>query len=221
MESIIKPGAHFDGVLMGLQQFAGDYNFDDYVVVVAGANDFVNKKRPKFSSIYEILKTCLHTNFIFLACPILKKSRNSDYILQFNHNFEKVLNAFNRTSESFCDFININTDRGYKARNWLIGKSIAESIQLHSLQLDLANNITLNSTNLTSALQSDRSPQVFNGPRNVNVNVNVDDTNSTSRPLSLFDELDSSCNRSGTNLNSSCSFLGEKLTQIGSPPQEA
>ncbi|CAG9769496.1 unnamed protein product [Ceutorhynchus assimilis] len=174
IESIVKPGAHYDGVLHGLKSLTRDYNKNDYVVVIAGSNDFYNNRRPKFGKIHEVLKECSHTNFIVLASPILRKYNNVNYISLFNNNLRKILSAFSKQSDNLYDYIDINTDRGYKVSNWLIGKMIAESMHLNFSQNELCDSLKITKVNNESANHAvcspiNKSPQAFS--RTINIDT--------------------------------------------------
>lgn len=221
IQSIVKPGAHYDSVLYRLESLTRDFNGSDYVVIIAGSNDFYNNKRPKFSKIYEILKECSHTNLIFLACPILRKNNNCDYVSFFNINLKKILGAFAKKSENCCHYIDINTDRGYKVRNWLIGKMIAESIHLNSLQGELCDSLEVTkinneSTNHAVCSPINRSPQAFSRT------INLDTSPALRQSVSLFEELSQSCITNNTgfnpNISHSSTFLETKLSQTKHPP---
>ncbi|CAG9765220.1 unnamed protein product [Ceutorhynchus assimilis] len=220
IEALIKPGAQYSSVLTGLECCIKGYSRHDCVVIVAGSNDFLNNKRPKFSHIHEIIKKCTQTNFIFLACPTLRKNRNNDYIHHFNNNLEKVIGAFNRISESSFDYININTDGGFRVRNWLIGRMIAESIQLNTLHTELNNSIlSVNNRSFhtqAATLATDRSPQAFNYTRHLN------DKDITSHSISLFEELNdtlvsSVASNNGINNQSQNHEKGVKTRICGKP----
>ncbi|CAG9763481.1 unnamed protein product [Ceutorhynchus assimilis] len=219
VESVIKPGAHYDSVLEGLERTIKNYNSDDYVVVVAGSNDFLTGSRPKFYKIHEKIGVC----FIFLACPSTIKSQSSNNLIQqFNNCLKQIINTYNTTSNKSFDFINININHGIKVRNWLIGKMIAESIQLSVLQSKLMNKETGSASKLT---QVNQSILPTDGSQNSMSPQALDRTGmffglgTSSHSISLFDELNTSCD--GSNMNLNCSFLGGNMTQIKGPPQTA
>lgn len=130
IEMIIKPGAHFHGVLQYLSKLTEDFNGQDFVIVSGGYNDLINNKFPQMKTIWKLLKPCLYTNFIFLECPTMFKTNSfiAHKIKTFNSKFRLFINRIDRFCETSLETVGISNDRGFCVRKWQIGRLVKGSI---------------------------------------------------------------------------------------------
>lgn len=153
---------------------------------------------------------------MFLSCPILRKNPNiNDIVSQFNDGLRRVLTAFSNSTGILCDYIDINTDRGFKGSNWLIGRAISESILSNIEQVELCNgNLEEIDPEPTYPQQINRSPQASASTLHIDT---------PTHSVSLFEELNASCNARDIgnfdpNVSQSSAFLGTRLLGIKYPP---
>ncbi|KAG5861041.1 hypothetical protein JTB14_021677 [Gonioctena quinquepunctata] len=84
IETIIKPGAYFVNVIEDVVELSMNFGLNDYIIVIAGSNDFNSKKYPSFREINSRIKECSHTNIIFSSVPYGKQVKLNDFIYKFN-----------------------------------------------------------------------------------------------------------------------------------------
>ncbi|KAG5865198.1 hypothetical protein JTB14_020765 [Gonioctena quinquepunctata] len=65
IETLIKPGAYFVNVIEDIINLSTNFGLNDYIIVLAGSNDFHAKKFPLFREINSKAKCSSHTNIIF------------------------------------------------------------------------------------------------------------------------------------------------------------
>ncbi|KAG5874579.1 hypothetical protein JTB14_008434 [Gonioctena quinquepunctata] len=95
VESFIKSGASFLSVIENIKELTSSYNQNDYVIVVAGLNDFRNGKVPPLKNIMAKLSNCVHTNIVVLSEPFGKFDEwTKNQIYEFNGMLKKYLNQF-------------------------------------------------------------------------------------------------------------------------------
>ncbi|KAG5867199.1 hypothetical protein JTB14_000992 [Gonioctena quinquepunctata] len=58
IETIIKPGAYFVNVIEDVVELSMNFGLNDYIIVIAGSNDFNSKKYPSFREINSRIKEC-------------------------------------------------------------------------------------------------------------------------------------------------------------------
>ena len=117
METIVKPGASFSGVIEDIESLTKNYTLLDYVVIVAGSNDFINRRYPLFRIINKKIKQCTHTNIIFTSVPYNKNKKLNSYIYKFNTMLSEYIFRLNKYSEGYIQLIDINNVKGIKKSN--------------------------------------------------------------------------------------------------------
>lgn len=91
IETIIKPGASFEKVIEDLGGLTSKFTINDYVIIVAGTNNFKNKVYPSVKYINSIVKLCTHTNIIFTNISCQENITVKDYIRKFNNRFKNYI----------------------------------------------------------------------------------------------------------------------------------
>lgn len=69
MQTVIKPGAFFEDVLENIVSLTRDFGLEDYVVVVAGVNNFRRGICPSLRRIQKKIEQCSHTNVLLASVP--------------------------------------------------------------------------------------------------------------------------------------------------------
>ncbi|KAG5888550.1 hypothetical protein JTB14_010333 [Gonioctena quinquepunctata] len=93
VEGFIKSGASFLSVIENIKELTSSYNQNDYVIVVAGLNDFRNGKVPPLKNIMAKLSNCVHTNIVVLSVPFGKLDEwTENQIYEFNGMLKNYLN---------------------------------------------------------------------------------------------------------------------------------
>ncbi|CAH1100212.1 unnamed protein product [Psylliodes chrysocephalus] len=116
IQSIIKPGGNFDNVLKNVAELVKTFSLSDFVIVVAGANDFHMSRVPKFRNICSKLKLCTHTNFIMVSVPILRRHSDKNLIKKFNLKLDHFLDKLDNYTEGRMLYVNINSEQGAKLK---------------------------------------------------------------------------------------------------------
>ncbi|CAG9820858.1 unnamed protein product [Phaedon cochleariae] len=77
--SILKPGAHFESVVEHIDSLSGDFSENDFVIVVAGINDFKCNRIPNVEKITAKISLCKNTNIVMAAIINGAISADRDY----------------------------------------------------------------------------------------------------------------------------------------------
>lgn len=114
VESIIKPNARLEDVVENMDKLAKDFSTRDYVIVMAGKNNFSEKKYPKFRFISDRLRSC-STNVIFVSTPVYIHNRDlCKNILKFNNRLNGFLQKINNLVPCNLAYIEANGLDGLK-----------------------------------------------------------------------------------------------------------
>lgn len=154
VESFLKPGANYENVLNDVELLVKSYTKSDFVIVIAGSNDFQNLKYPKMKNICNKMKLCAHTNLIFLSTPKLSVNKNNRHINKFNNKLGEFLAKLNNYTEGLMSFIDINGKTGIKLGNFEICTKIAKVI--NSIN-SISKNLIFIDTNQTNQSEHERS----------------------------------------------------------------
>lgn len=113
-QTIIKPGACFEMVTENIIELTKDFTLRDYVLILAGSNNFDRMQFPSFKDINSKLKYCTHTNLIFTSIPYrnYKKSGFSLKVKKFNDKLKEYADKLNHYGEGKVSFCDINTSYG-------------------------------------------------------------------------------------------------------------
>ncbi|KAG5878279.1 hypothetical protein JTB14_031540 [Gonioctena quinquepunctata] len=112
IETIIKPGAYFVNVIEDVVELSMNFGLNDYIIVIAGSNDFNSKKYPSFREINSRIKECSHTNIIFSSVPYGKQVKLNDFIYKFNIKLNEYTYKLNHYAEGDIFFIDLNCTKG-------------------------------------------------------------------------------------------------------------
>lgn len=129
IETIIKPGASFSGVIENIASLAKTYTLTDYIIIVAGANDFENNKYPSFKNINNKLKSCTHTNIIITTVPFIINRKINKYINKFNNKLNDYLFRLNKYTQGNVNLLDINNNSGTISNKRVIAKQLAYLIK--------------------------------------------------------------------------------------------
>src|SRR5699024_2121277 len=89
---------------------------NDYIIIMAGSNDFGKKKYPQFKLLCEKLKLIKHTNVIVASIPCKSDNRSRisaynsklvDFILKFNSGFGTNISHIDSLNENFVSTFSI------------------------------------------------------------------------------------------------------------------
>ncbi|KAG5869961.1 hypothetical protein JTB14_004126 [Gonioctena quinquepunctata] len=104
IETIIKPGAYFVTVIEDVVELSMKFGLNDYIIVIAGSNDFKSKKYPSFREINSRIKECSHMNIIFSSVPYGKQVKLNDFIYKFNVKLNEYTYKLNHYAEGDISF---------------------------------------------------------------------------------------------------------------------
>ncbi|CAH1103934.1 unnamed protein product [Psylliodes chrysocephalus] len=122
IQTISKPAAHLEGVVEDIVALTSNFTLNDYVIIIAGTNNFREKRYPSVKFIYNRLKS-INTNIIFTTAP-----RNAmDYnVKQCVNNFNNIP-KINKYLQGKVAMVNILENRGeLVSKNIICKKIIAE-----------------------------------------------------------------------------------------------
>lgn len=112
IESIIKPGASLCNVVGNLECLTREYTSKDYVILVAGSNDFKNNKIPSINLLLDKVKGCTHTNIVVLSVPYFFDYNINLKIHKFNIKLSDLLFKLNKISENGISCVDFNSEHG-------------------------------------------------------------------------------------------------------------
>lgn len=69
VQTFVKPNARLANVIVDVGPLTKDFTLDDFVIIVAGFNDFRYRKYPSFKEINDKIKFLGHTNVILVSVP--------------------------------------------------------------------------------------------------------------------------------------------------------
>lgn len=113
IETIIKPGAAFQQVIEDLEALTKNYTLSDYVIIIAGSNNFNSRNRyPLFKDIAQKVIKCSNTNLIISTAPYKSYNTNT-FIRKYNKKLTEFLFVLGNYVLSKISLLEI-TDKGYK-----------------------------------------------------------------------------------------------------------
>lgn len=117
-ETIIKPGASMGNVIADIVDLTKGYTLDDYVVIIAGSNDFRLKKHINFREINSKIRFCTNTNIIFTSVPSIYFSQNQRKLInEFNSKIADYACRLDRYAEGSIKWIDLCTKNGRIIKN--------------------------------------------------------------------------------------------------------
>lgn len=122
--TISKPGATYANIFKNTESLLKRYTLNDYVIVMGGTNDFIQKKTPNISKTFGSFIWGFETNFIFSSTPPIKSKGATKYINKFNNHLCSFLNRINRVSQGVISYIDCILDLGPKVTFQEIAKQI-------------------------------------------------------------------------------------------------
>lgn len=127
VEMVIKPGASFAGVVEDIDCLTRHYTSKDYVVVVAGSNDFHRGKYPRFRLMIDKVRKCNHTNVVFLSVPYVLARANTR-VYKYNVKLSEIVYRLNKCSEGFIGYIDFNLSGSAQSNKKLAAERLARLI---------------------------------------------------------------------------------------------
>ncbi|KAG5883081.1 hypothetical protein JTB14_031192 [Gonioctena quinquepunctata] len=112
IETLIKPGAYFVDVIEDIINLSTNFGLNDYIIVLAGSNDFHAKKIPLFREINSKAKCSSHTNIIFSSVPYGNHVELNDFIYKFNLKLNDYSHKLNHYAEGDISFFDLNNVKG-------------------------------------------------------------------------------------------------------------
>ncbi|KAG5861525.1 hypothetical protein JTB14_016296 [Gonioctena quinquepunctata] len=112
IETLIKPGAYFVNVIEDIINLSTNFGLNDYIIVLAGSNDFHAKKFPLFREINSKAECSSHTNIIFSSVPYGNHVELNDFIYKFNLKLNDYSHKLNHYAEGDISFFDLNNVKG-------------------------------------------------------------------------------------------------------------
>lgn len=117
VQLIVKPNAGFENVIQDVAGLSACFTRSDYIVIIAGANDFARNKYPSFRMINSRLKCCTHTNIILASVPyFMYNERVNKFVYRFNCKLLEYTLRLNRYAEASVSFLDVNDSGGHLGR---------------------------------------------------------------------------------------------------------
>ena len=132
IETIKKPAASLSGVIEDIESLSRMYSLNDYIIIMAGTNDFSNNKYPLFKGIHNKIKNCTHTNIIFTTVPFCPNGKNNKYINKYNNKLNEYLFKLNRSAQGNIRLLDINNKSGALLNKTKIANKLAYLIRTPS-----------------------------------------------------------------------------------------
>lgn len=153
VETIIKPGALFENVIEAIKKLTEGYTIRDYVIIIAGLNNFKNNMYPKISEIHKKVKFCTHTNILFSTIPQFGLRKKIKYFIKkFNSRFFEYVLKLNRFAEGKIKLIDILDSKGYLISMKKICEKIIKEIKFGK---KIGNLLFIDATNNSNRLNVD------------------------------------------------------------------
>ena len=113
LQHIFKPGASMLNVIENTNTLTRGFTGNDYVLIMAGFNDFVGNRYPDIKSILDMVEKCSHTNFIIFSVPYLNPCNDFNYktnlkIFRYNSRLRYLIDIFNSKSENVIHYVDFN-----------------------------------------------------------------------------------------------------------------
>lgn len=109
VQMIIKPHACYRDIIQDLRQLTGGFTGNDFVVILAGVNDFKNGRYPLFRNINGIIKQCTHTNIVITSVPYFRNDMpKNQSVFKFNTRLRDYLVKLDQFSEAGVYFVDVN-----------------------------------------------------------------------------------------------------------------
>lgn len=128
VESIRKPGAWLCGVVSDIGDLAASYTFSDYVLIMAGVNDFINGKYPSFKTLNNKINACANTNVLMASVPYVTSHRINKRIYKFNTKLYEYSLRMNAYSQGRVEFLDINGSENIELGGAVISEKIADIV---------------------------------------------------------------------------------------------
>ena len=97
VESILKPYATLESVVIDVERLCAVYGPDDHVVVCGGMNNILNNKRLNQECIVKLQHIALKTNLYYISVPYLPYSCNLNNFI-YQHNLRMYNSLYNRAN---------------------------------------------------------------------------------------------------------------------------
>lgn len=127
IQTIVKPNASYKNVLDNLGSLVKNFTEDDVVIIGCGSNDLGSGKYPSIRYINNSIKSCLHTNVIFLSCPVLVK-KFASRVTFFNSRLSSFVDYIDRYIENSISFLDICDKMGTKLKDFKLCYSLLSII---------------------------------------------------------------------------------------------
>lgn len=109
IQTIIKPYACYSDVVVDLVKLTADFTKADFVLILAGANDFKSRKYPLFRDLNSKVKYCTHTNILLASTPFFSDSlRLNGHVHRFNSRLKGYAERLDSFAEAQVSFIEVN-----------------------------------------------------------------------------------------------------------------
>ena len=116
IQSVVKPNAPLSVVMGDIVKIAEPLSKRDFIIILAGKNDFDRKRFPSFKLICNMLKKC-NTNIIFASTPYTNNHNTNKRIFNFNYRLNEFLIKLNKINEGSVQYCEINLNSNKKSKS--------------------------------------------------------------------------------------------------------
>ena len=154
----------------------------DYIIIVAGANDFENNKYPSFKNINNNLRFCAHTNIIITTAPLSISGKINKYINKFNNKLNDYLFRLNKYTQGNVNLLDINDNFGTMSNKRVIAKQLAYLIKsskntnkvlIFVKVHETIENVVLDEPNVVEALEEDKAELLIHEEQEKSIAVEI------------------------------------------------
>lgn len=129
IQTVIKPEAQLISVIENMDKLVKDFSHEDYVVVLAGTNDFDNKRYPRVKPLADKIKKCLHTNMIFMTTPVNYHNHpNKLRIIKFNLKLKEFTQKVGHKVPLNVSVVDVNTKKGLKQKDYVLADDLSREV---------------------------------------------------------------------------------------------
>lgn len=135
LQHITKPGAGLINVIENIHNLAKDFTDGDYVLIMAGSNDFLRCKNPSVKKILDRIESCSHTNFIVFSVPYFQSRFNYKTnlaISRYNSTLKYLIERYNSKSENIVHFVDFHSTKRIKSSLRKISDVVLNLVSSHN-----------------------------------------------------------------------------------------
>lgn len=127
VESVMKPGAWFGSVISSWN-VTKNCTSNDYILIMAGVNDFRGGKYPSFRALNEKIKAGANANVLIASVPYVTSYRINRRIYSFNMKLYEYSLRVGACRRGKVEFLDVNGSGGVKLSKDVIAKKVASIV---------------------------------------------------------------------------------------------